>query len=636
MEEYFYIPVEKDGDEFIQREVLDNDERFEYHIENYKKVIDKYFDEIDAVVALKTGKFFTKIYQPKDDTVDIYFCLVNQNNFPDEQNEIIINEDAINEIKQNLSLKVKYSEGIYNDQIIDIFSNFVTPRIKFSHSEKDVFYSHKIFYKNCLIFGAPGSGKTTLLRRLTLDYLSNSFESDNKLNKLPVYIQLRDFNNYSSDFDTYIDNCIKNSFTNIDFYAKNKLSNTGNLCLMLDGADEIDFEKFQSFKNTIINYKNKKPLVSFIITSRPDRDYESIKDFDKCYVQPFSRSQIKELTYRKLGKTEKWKYYISILNSVPEVYEVLKNPLLLTISHFLFLHKSILPINSGQLIKELVAALANNWDSQRNIERKLENKKVSPIEITNTLGKIALALSEKKTINIKAEEILRLFDNFESVSEVKKYLEYIEFATGLLKRDNSNLWSFSHKSIQDYLCSNFLVESVGELNKNIFIDKDWDKILLMISGLSSDPNYVINSILNQPNRKEIDKLKNSLSCFYESHLLTRNDIKHSYELLENYVLSFEKENKINSRKIVVSQDNVLIKLSNETKGFKEIVSLISVLLKTRFTKYEYDFFGYLTNSKSKLLKSISNLTLAKGNISVISANNNTEFKHDAESPEIKE
>ena len=636
MEELFYIPIEKDEDEYFQNIVLDQDELFEYHSSVYKKIIDTYFTEKEAIVNLKTGKYYTSVFEPKDKTQDIYFCLVNINNYPSSENEIGLNEEIVETIRDILSNKIKYSEGIVPDQKIDIFSNFVTPRIKFLRHGNEEFYNYAFFPKDCIIFGAPGAGKTTLLRRLTLDYLYHSLESKNKLKKLPIYVQLREFNNYSNNFETYIDNCIKNSFSNINLYLKNELSSTGNLFLMLDGADEIDFEKFHSFKETIIKFKKNNPLISFVITSRPDRDYENIIGFEKCYIQPFNKNQIKELTFRKLSKHGKWKEYISALNSVPDVYEVLKNPLLLTISHFLYLYKSILPLNSGQLMKELVATLVNNWDSQRNIERKLNNKVIIPLEITHSLGKMSLALSESKKESITSEELFGLLKNYDTQEEFDSFLKYIEFSTGLIKNEGERLWCFTHKSIQDFFCSNYLVESVGELNKSIFIDKDWDKILQMISGLSSDPNYVINSILNQPQRTEIDKLKNSLSIYNESILLTKNDIKHSFELLETYFVHFEKTNKITSKNIKVQKYEVLFKKMNELAGFKEIVSLIYELYKMRFTKYEYDFSGYLNHSNSKILKSISNLRLEKGNISIESINNETILSFCEESPDVSE
>ena len=636
MESLYYIPIEKDGHEFFQREVLTLDELLDYNVQNYNNVIKDNFEEKAAIVNLKTGKFFCKVFFPKENNLDIYFCLVNEKNYPSETEEINIDEDILNTIKENLSLKVKESEGIIIDQIIDLRSNFVTPRIKFMESDVDLYYDSKIFNRNYIIFGAPGSGKTTLLRRLTLDYINAYLESSNRINKIPVYIQLREFNNYTNDFDTFIDNNINNYFSNVNFNRKHNLYNTGNLCLMLDGADEIDFEKFQSFKTTIINYKTKNPLVTFLITSRPDRNYENIEGFDKCYVQPFNSSQIKELTYRKFSKSDKWKDFISMLNSVPGVYEVLKNPLLLTISHFLYLYKSILPVNSGQLMKELVATLISNWDTQRNVERKLENKKISPIEVTNFLGKLSLILSEKQKMQITTTELIDSFSDFDTEKDLTKYLEYVEFATGLVTQPIVGLWSFAHKSIQDFFCSNYLVEGVGQINKKIFVDNNWNEVLMMISGLSSDPNYIVNDILNQTASTEADKLTRTLAVYNESHLLTKRDIKKSVELLERYFLNYERNKVLSNEEIIVSDDKILFKLSNTTHGLKEIISLLKSILKVRFTKYEFDFYGYLKESKSQILGAIKNMSLEKGNISINGTNTEIEISHSAESPEINE
>ena len=57
MENLYYTPIEKDGNEFFQNDILSQDELMDYNIENYTNVIKNNFEEIDAIVNLKTGKF---------------------------------------------------------------------------------------------------------------------------------------------------------------------------------------------------------------------------------------------------------------------------------------------------------------------------------------------------------------------------------------------------------------------------------------------------------------------------------------------------------------------------------------------------------------------------------------------------
>jgi hypothetical protein len=116
-------------------------------------------------------------------------------------------------------------------------------------------------------------------------------------------------------------------------------------------------------------------------------------------------------------------------------------------------------------------------------------------------------------------------------------------------------------------------------------------------------------------------VSNSVSDLNESVLLTKKDIKTSFKLLEDYFISFEQVNDINKSRIVIQNNGVLLKEVNDIKGVKELVHLLFIILKVRFTKYEYDFYGYLGESSSNILRSISLFSEEKGNISIEEINN---------------
>lgn len=635
MKSYFYTPIIWNGEEFFQNSLLSPDELELFSRENYEEFIRENFDEFDSIVQFDSGKFMTKVYRFRSQENEIYFSLVDEENYPLEHTDIEIENALLEKLKENLSTKLSYSEGIVLDQKISILSNYVLPSLTFNKSKDICFYNYKLFKSDHIIFGAPGSGKTTLLRRLAYDMLENSFSTtENKIRRLPVYIQLRDFNNYESDFDTFIDFSIKNSFAEVEHILPKNIGNWGNLFLLLDGADEIDYEKFHSFTSTIFEYKQKYPLTYFIITSRPDRNYENIPSFNHCKIEPFSRQQIRELTYRKLGSLHRWKDFMSVLNIVPQIYEVLKNPLLLTFSHYLFIHKNILPTNTAQLLKELVSTLISNWDTQRNIERKYQDKVVSPIRVSHTLGMMSLYLTDAKRHEITVTEMFSKFKHFDHIDELLHFLQFVKFSTGLIQDDENGNWRFIHKSIQDYFCSSILTESVSALRDKVFIEKDWASVLQMISGLSSDPGYIMNNIFSQSGRSTEEKLESALSIYSESMLLNKEDIRSVLGYVEDYFTSFEASNFITSKEVVAENDNIFLRAPESGKA-KKLVSVISALLNARFSKYEYDFSGYFSTSQSLILRLLSPFTTKKGNMKVSFDEGTVRVSYEDESPEIK-
>lgn len=636
MARFYYAPIARNELGYFQSEILPPDEIELFSKDNFEKMIRNYFEESEDIVQLKSGKFHTKIYRSVQGGHELLFCLVDEYNYPAEYQALDFDKNLLAALRENLSLKLHYSEGIVIDQKISILNNYVLPSLRFGGREENVYYNRSYFGADHIIFGPPGSGKTTLLRRLALDILESDFASeDSGPKKLPVYIQLRDFNRYDLDFDTFIDFSIKNSFAGIDHVLPSKIGGWGNLYLLLDGADEIDFEKFQSFSETISAYKDKHPFIYFIISSRPDKSFDGLMSFTKCYIEPFTKAQIKELTYRKLGRSNQWKDFISILNIVPEIYDVLKNPLLLTLSHYLFSHKSILPTNTAQLLKEIVATLVSNWDAQRDIERKYHQRVVSPIEITHTLGLMALYLSEKGKYQISCRELYSRFGTADAFAEFEEYLQFIKFSTGLIEERQGNKWTFIDKSIQDFFCSAILTESVSALREQVLVEKNWESILKMISGLSSDPGYIISNVLKQTERSAEEKIKTTLSFYTESMLLTKSDLLTSFKFLEEYFLTFESDNEISEQNIRLSSDEIIFMLQR-SKDPEAFLSVVKTVFNARFSKYEYDFSGYLASSKSKILKTFYNFSSKKGNMFVSYADNLVRVTYQEESPEIQE
>jgi len=600
----YFIHLEKRNDLYVQVKDIDFIEHEVYSIENYSPIIKKNFDEIKAIVQLKSGKFKTNVYIPKDKSLSIYFCLVNSKNLPQHTEEIKVEKELISHFINALLKEVSVSEGILPENKIDVAKEFISLKYSFNSSSKSQFYNFLDFEDDSIIIGPPGCGKTTIMQMVTIEYLRNFWFDSEQINKIPIFIKLRNYNDLNISLDSFLDNSISNKLSKYKFLRT--VRNSGKLLLLLDGADEIDYEKFKTFGKTIAEYKKKNPFTTFIISSRPDKRFDKLMSFNKCHIKPLEDNQIEEFVFKRIDNQIQWKNFTTILDSVPEVKDVLRNPLLLSIAIYLFETQSILPLNTGQILKELVDVQIKSWDSHRNIDRRLNQKSVNPNDIIKVLGKLSLILTEKKCNSIQIDYLESYYPSFKSIEELKEFLKYVEFATSLILVKNESV-SFTHKSLQDYFCSNYLVESVDGLKKEIIVNKDWNKILKMISGISSDPNYLINKIMEDDEIDEFEKAKKSISFFSESNNLSPSDLKKSFEVLENYLINYNSKSKISESTSKNSTLQILFDTSEETTGLYELIKLIKVIFDLRHTKYEYDFHGYLSKSNSLILKSFKNL-----------------------------
>jgi len=446
MDKLFYIHLEKAGKEFKQSADIDFMDYDYYAEDNYKQVIDKNYDEIQALVKLRTGNFETTVYIPRNKKLGMFFCLVNDKNLPADGEGLGFDEDLVNEFTKRLWSEVSVSEGLLPGGRIDVAKEFIS--LKYAVRGFSKYYNFHDFEQDTILIGPPGCGKTTMLQMVTIDYLKNLWVGSKQINRIPVFIKLRKYNELNISFHSFLDNAISNKLSSYKFLPS--VQNSGKLVVLLDGADEIDYGKFKTFGKTIRDYKSRNPFITFLISSRPDKKFNELREFSRLYVQPMEDNQIDEFVYKRISNQEDWGKSMAI---------------------YLFETKSILPLNTGQLLKELVDVRIKSWDSQRRIDRKFKGQSVNPNDVIKVLGKLSLVLSEVKRQSIHVEELDEYFPSFGTNKELEEFLEYVEFATSLVRVRDRNV-EFAHKSLQDYFCSNYLVESVDKLKQEVIVERD--------------------------------------------------------------------------------------------------------------------------------------------------------------------
>ncbi len=131
--------------------------------------------------------------------------------------------------------------------------------------------------RNLVIMNEIGSGKTTLLAQFASRILEGKLESQNYSSSIPVFINIADLNYQNSDASTFIDDLVDvliHHFAKLDADKLKKVFwdalNQSEMILLLDGFDELPFEKFQEavkFTGSIIS---KYPQIKIIIASGPD------------------------------------------------------------------------------------------------------------------------------------------------------------------------------------------------------------------------------------------------------------------------------------------------------------------------------------------------------------------------------
>src|SRR5690606_26451147 len=127
---------------------------------------------------------------------------------------------------------------------------------------------------NCVsIIGNAGSGKSMLLKHLFIDSYEEGF-------KVPIYLELRSFNNIESSFKDFIINIIDSNNLAPNKKIIERILKSGRFIFLLDGFDEIYSIKKSKLVDEIdlfIDCYNKN---HFVISSRKNSGVESIPRFN--------------------------------------------------------------------------------------------------------------------------------------------------------------------------------------------------------------------------------------------------------------------------------------------------------------------------------------------------------------------
>jgi predicted NACHT family NTPase len=193
-----------------------------------------------------------------------------------------------------------------------------------AHRDDD-FITQIAKYKNVLFTATAGAGKSMLMRYLYLKFLEMQTE------RLPVFIELRDLNQYpSTSLTDYVRAKIGEYIEGFSDRQLKHALDTGRIVLFLDGFDEIDHDKRKDRERQINDLSSRFQQLWTFVSSRPAETFASWEKFYVFRVQPFTKGQV-ELLITKIAYDEEIKklFRKKLSEGLYETHkEFLTNPLL--------------------------------------------------------------------------------------------------------------------------------------------------------------------------------------------------------------------------------------------------------------------------------------------------------------------
>jgi predicted NACHT family NTPase len=127
------------------------------------------------------------------------------------------------------------------------------------------------------VVGSAGSGKSMFMRHLLLNTVLSKF-------KVPVFIELRQFNAKNHDLNDLIVQTLKANKFNLDSGFIEKALRAGHFVLFLDGFDEVNQSKREEVSRNVQEFAKVYDQNTIVVSSRPDNQLEGWPDFAMMYL----------------------------------------------------------------------------------------------------------------------------------------------------------------------------------------------------------------------------------------------------------------------------------------------------------------------------------------------------------------
>jgi len=395
-----------------------------------------------------------------------------------------------------------------------------------------------------LILGQPGAGKTTTLKRLVRRLLYAEPSSDADYYQYPIVIRLREIDPHIPLLITLAsvlgiqpdgEKQLGDPFAAV---AKQPLEqflatylNDTHAVIMLDGFDEVVLSRRRDLHSEIISLGYLLEECKILVTCRTG-DYQSIFDgFAIVEICPLERSEVEELARRQLSEPDE---FLARLEKLP-YFDVADRPLLLTQLMFIFERFGDLPEQPNLVYRRLVALLLQDWDAQRKIVRRSKYASFGPerkadflsalafhltfatrVQTRSLSDRVAAGLAQTTTDaryrdRIAAFTDRQLRDAYTVVhrsfglpaDEAMQVIVELESHTGIIGPTRLERFEFSHLSLQEYLCANYIVRDPFAPHIATYLAEYPAPIAVAICIASHPANWFASVVLKHTRRDSL-------------------------------------------------------------------------------------------------------------------------------------
>ncbi|NRF71445.1 NACHT domain-containing protein [Aquincola sp. S2] len=358
--------------------------------------------------------------------------------------------------------------------------------------------------EHIVVLGPPGSGKTTLLKAIA-GILLDRVENRSKQVPLPLYVPLRTVSTLAPPRGLLVA-AVEQALLLNERLGKQatafpllRFLDLLGVSLLFDGIDEIPFATgidaaWGEAVQLLGTLKHSRALITHRTALMP-RMRIPAATFE---IAPFGMDAVRQLALAELGDERTAGRFVVGLTNSPYA-DVATSPLMLTLLLGVFTRFGELPNRGLDVYRRMVSLSLNEWDEMRGIRRE-HSARLSSDQLHGLLSHVAFESTSRGYSNFSEERLaswIKLHPNqiVSSDSGVSMAIDIL-LGGGLLFRTGTDSISFAHKSIQEFLCAEYIVRL--PLARSAKWATRLPSEMALVIGLSSDPtSYFCELVLNK-------------------------------------------------------------------------------------------------------------------------------------------
>lgn len=398
---------------------------------------------------------------------------------------------------------------------------------------------------NIIFTGNGGCGKTMLLKYLFLNSISEEF-------KIPIYIELRNLNNFSGSLVEFIYQTIQEMHFNIsEDHFEYTLSGDKYLFLF-DAFDEVYPEKAETLSSEIRQFSNKYSSNTFVLSSRLSQGFIDWSDFTEFSICPMNKEQALSLISKiNVHKDIKEEFLKDLKRKLFKKYKSFaSSPLLLTIMLITYESTSTLPDKLNGFYEKAFEALFYSHDLSKNRYKRKLKSKLGYEEAKKIFSRVCFKSYMKNEFTFNFDSLMSLIEDAKQIEKINEFrsedfINDLETCLCMLIKEGFE-YSYTHRSFQEYFAASFIEGKADEDQVKIFriMFKETTNALFgiqnfwyIISDMQKErfiKNMIVPSLISF--EVEQDKLKTYISDLYSEVSLV--DEKEDEKIFEHQGIIF--------------------------------------------------------------------------------------------------